>query len=173
MSTYDCIFIYIFLSYFHIISIIKRHPITLKATQVDLYTKASSPYVLLAFRVLGQNELVDYVPTRQRGLSLMAKSSSLYSYYVVIYTLYSYKGGISQCLLLHSWTYMLAGGLILFTVENTDRVKDAKNGYPCICKNCHPHIGKAKYTSHHNDNFYSNSEENILPCNGQGTFCNT
>ena len=71
---------------------IKKHPITLKATQVDLYTKASSPYVLLAFRVIGQNELVDYVPTRQRGLSLMAKSSSVYSCYVVIYTLYDYKG---------------------------------------------------------------------------------
>ena len=140
----------------------------------NIYTKASSPYVLLAFRVIGQNGLVDHVPTRQRGLSLMAKSSLLYSCYVVIYALHNCKEGkISQCLLLHSWTYMLAGGLILFTVENTDRVKDAKNGYPCICKNCHPHICKAKYTSHHYDNFYSNSEENILPCNGQSTFCNT
>ena len=91
LSTYDCIFIYIFLSYFHLISMIKKHPITLKATQVDLYTKASSPYVLLAFRVIRQNELVDYVPTRQRGLSLMAKSSSLYSCYVVTYILYNYK----------------------------------------------------------------------------------
>ena len=175
LSTYDCIFIYIFLSYFHLISMIKKHPITLKATQVDLYTKASSPYVLLAFRVIRQNELVDYVPTRQRGLSLMTKSSSLYSCYVVyIPCITTKKGGkISQCLLLHSWAYMLAGEPILFTVENTDRVKDAKNGYPCICKNCHPHICKAKYTSHHNNNFYSNCEENILPCNGQGTFCNT
>ena len=73
---------------------IKKHPITLKATQVDLYTKASSPYVLLAFRVIGQNELVDYVPTRQRGLSLMTKSSSLYSCYVVyIPCITTKKGG--------------------------------------------------------------------------------
>ena len=70
-----------------------KRQITSKPTQVDLYTKASSPYILLAFRVIGQNELVDYVPTRQRGLSLMAKSSSVYSCYVVIYTLYDYKGG--------------------------------------------------------------------------------
>ena len=133
----------------------------------NIYTKASSPYVLLAFRVIGQNGLVDHVPTRQRGLSLMAKSSSLYSCYVVIYALHNCKEGkISQSLLPHSRAYILARGLILFTVENTDRVKDAKNGYPCICKNCHPHICKAKYTSHHNDNFYSNSEENVLPSNG-------
>ena len=148
LSTHDFVFICIFLSYFYLISMIKK-------------------------QVIGQNGLVDHVPTRQRGLSLMAKSSLLYSCYVVIYALHNCKEGkISQCLLLHSWTYILAGGLILFTVENTDRIKDAKNGYPCICKNCHPHICKAKYTSHHNDNFYSNSEENILPCNGQGTFCN-
>ena len=149
LSTYDFVFICIFLSYFYLISIIKKW-------------------------VIGQNELVDHVPTRQRGLSLMAKSSSLYSCYVVIYALHNCKEGkISQCLLLHSWVYILAGGLILFTVENTDRVKDAKNGYPCICKNCHPHIRKTKYTCYHDNNFYSNSEENILPCNGQGTFCNT
>ena len=61
--------------------------------RADLYAKASSPYVLLAFRVIRQNELVDYVHVRQRGLSLMAKSSSLYSCYVVIYTLYNYKKG--------------------------------------------------------------------------------
>nr|WP_255416982.1 RhuM family protein [Veillonella sp. VA137] len=45
-------------------SILGLRQITSKATQVDLYTKASSPYVLLAFRVIGQNELVDYAPTR-------------------------------------------------------------------------------------------------------------
>ena len=104
---------------------------------------------------------------QQKGPSLMTKSSLSYSCCVVIYTLYVYKEGkISQSLLPHSRAYILAGGLILFTIENTDGVQDTHDGYPCICKDCYPHVCKTKYTCYHDNNFHSNGKENILPCNG-------
>ena len=54
----------------------------------------------------------------------MTRTFLLYSSYVVIYALYTHKKEDITCLLPHSRAYTLAGMLILFTIENTDRVQD-------------------------------------------------